>query len=242
MTGEVNNIKEGIRTAFNNHADETAMYDDGYRVWGWGFSNRYYTYYTINKNRNKKVPEEVLGIDYYQKPHILNVDGWQAYNGYNIQRCLEHLFREIKERVKKDKGLVSFRERFGLIYHLAKTFKDATPDVAFLTKENLEEKLTRLTRDMYQIKKYRSLAKKLFNPIFDMFKAMEYNGVSLDNNFQEQNLKKLIKHRKNSGCIRNNKGKLFIENVLSVVGTYKLQRAHRFLDKSIFEELQKFAN
>jgi len=62
----------------------------------------------------------------------------------------------------------------------------------------------------------------------DWFTALYYEGVPLHNNHAERELRSVVLLRKTIGCYRNWKGKRWIDVVISVLHTWKLQRQNLF--------------
>ena len=81
------------------------------------------------------------------------------------------------------------------------------------------------------IRQGRKLAVHLKNGGKEWFTALYHLNVPLENNHAERGLRHIVLHRKMMGCYRNEKGKKFIDNVIAVLQTWKLQ------EKNIFREL-----
>jgi hypothetical protein len=86
-----------------------------------------------------------------------------------------------------------------------------------------------------QIKGADNLTTKIVNGGDNWFTALQYEGMPLDNNLAERELRKVVLLRKTSGCIRNWKGKRWIEVVMSVIQTWRLQ------GRNIFQSLLAYA-
>ena len=84
---------------------------------------------------------------------------------------------------------------------------------------------------------FEDLATEVESALPDLFRGVSAPEIPLTNNHTERLLRKVLVHRKLWGCIRDEKGARFIENVLSSVETWKLQE-----EKNVFEELQRFAS
>ncbi len=85
------------------------------------------------------------------------------------------------------------------------------------------------------INEARELVTLITNGGNDWFTALYYEGIPLDNNLAERELRHIVLMRKMIGCIRNWKGKRWIEVVMSVLHTWRLQK------KNIFQNLRKYA-
>ena len=62
----------------------------------------------------------------------------------------------------------------------------------------------------------------------DWFTALYHEGVQLHNNHAERELRSVVLLRKTIGCYRNWKGKRWIDVVVSVIHTWKLQGQNIF--------------
>lgn len=62
----------------------------------------------------------------------------------------------------------------------------------------------------------------------DWFTALYYEGVPLHNNHAERELRSIVLLRKSIGCYRNWKGQRWIDVVISVIHTWKLQGQNIF--------------
>ena len=91
------------------------------------------------------------------------------------------------------------------------------------------------SRTIKTIKEAKGLVTLIENGGNDWFTALYYQGVPLDNNHAERELRPIVLLRKSIGCYRNEKGKKWIDNVVSVLHSWKLQ------GKNLFKNLNSIA-
>lgn len=207
------------------HADETGMRRDGKNQQIWGIFTKFIAILTATAGRGRKHLREIIG----KYNGILVRDGYAAYDEYVSQRCWAHLLRECKKYAEKNKEIEVQYIRVKNIYEKMK---------AMLGKPSWEENIAKVKTEFMDvitclnaIRQGRKLATHLKNGGEEWFTALYHTNVPLENNHAERGLRHIVLHRKMMGCYRNEKGKKFIDNVISVLQTWKLQ------EKNIFQEL-----
>lgn len=224
-----------LRNEPYSQEDETGLRLDGVNGYVWVFCNNKYTIYEYDRSRSKEVPQRILGVD-YDKPGVN--DGWAAYNFLKKrQRCWPHLMRELDALALENK------EAIPQALHLHEIYKKAVESKRLSKKKRIKmiEKFNSITEIPYIISVLsvtngcKSFATTLKNAQPNLFVGVEDPRVPLDNNHSERKLKPIIKFRKNSGCIRNEKGERFIENTMSLIETWKLQK------KNVYKKLKEYA-
>jgi len=228
-------ILEEVRNAFYCNADETGLRQDGLNGYVWFFGTLTHALYETDLSRSGNVPKRVLGEDY---DNIIVVDGWQGYNGYKKQRCWVHLMRELNMLAEENEEVKLQADYFHNLYKKALEAKTKPPDerISFVEKMNGKAEFGYMIEALSKIKCCQSFVTTLENARPCLFTGVIYPEVPLDNNHAERMLRKIVVHRKLMGCIRNEKGQKFIENVMSVMQTWHLQR------KNIYQNLKNFAS
>lgn len=224
-TKQSKNIQE-IRQAPYINADETGLRKDGKNGYVWGIFTPILAILSATMSRRREHIKALLG-DY---KGVMVTDGYNAYDDFPIrQRCWAHLLREVKKYAENNPEIGIQFERIKKIYEHMKALLDRQPNAEAIRKVKTEfqDVITCLTA----IRQGRKLATHLQNGGDDWFTALYYPGVPLDNNHAERGLRHIVLHRKMMGCYRNEKGKQFIDIVISMLQTWKLQR------KNIFQEL-----
>ncbi len=228
-------VKQQIQKAPYNHADETGMRIDGKNGYTWLFCNPHNTLYEFDPTRARAVAQRVLGEDY---DGFLVSDGYVAYDIYKQQRCWAHILREAKWLAKKNPEAELQNKHILQIYQQANEAKRKPPN----KRRQIIKKLhsTAELRHVIEVLKVTHGCKKfaglLQNAAPNLFTGVEHPEIPLHNNFGEQEIRPIVIHRKMMGCIRNEKGKRFINNIISMTETWKLQ------NKNVHQLLIKYAN
>ena len=235
---ERNNILHQVREALYCNADETGLRQDGLNGYAWVFCTPTLCLYETDLSRSGKVPERVLGKD---NDIILTVDGWQGYNKYNRQRCWPHLMRELDKLAEDYKHVTNIQLQAAYLHKLYKQAlqakkKPPNKRKKWVEKVDSKTELGLMINSLSKTKHCKSFVTTLTNARPYLFTGVINPEIPLDNNHAERMLRKIVVHRKLMGCIRNEKGQLFIHNVMSCIQTWKLQQ------KNIYQELKKFAS
>jgi len=173
----------------------------------------------VRNNHFKKLIRNFKGV--------LVVDGYGGYNYYSHkQRCWAHLIRDFKELAKNDKEIDNQFQRLLILYQELKILNIGPPNKQKIlkAKNDLKDILTCL----HTIKGAKKIGTLIKNGGEDWFTALYYKGVPLHNNHAEREIRSIVLLRKTRGCIRNWKGKRWIDIVMSVIHTWKLQGQNIF--------------
>ena len=226
LAAEREHLLEQVSDQSFVHMDETGLREDGANGWVWAFADPEHVVYEVDGSRSKAVPEGVMdGFD-----GTAVVDGYPGYSSFRKQRCWDHLSREVEATEIAGAAAVIH----GLRQQAKRRKQKPPPERDRFLRRAREQHVPALI-DALRVEGCEEVATKLENAIPDMFRGVRNPEIPLTNNHAERLLRKVVVHRKLWGCIRNEKGARFIENVLSCVETWKLQ------DKDVFAELQKVA-
>jgi transposase len=216
-------LLEEIRKAPYIHADETGMRRDGKNGYIWGIFTNHISLFHAAMSRARKNIEKLLP-DY---KGVMVVDGYNAYSNYALkQRCWAHLIREFKDYAKNNKEIEVQYIRLKALYEAIKALNAKPPDETEIRKAKgiLED----IVICLKVIKGARKLVTLIENGGEDWFTALYHEGVPLHNNHAERELRKIVLLRKSIGCYRNEKGKRWIDIVVSILHTWKLQGLNIF--------------
>jgi transposase len=209
------------------HSDETGFREDGKNGYVWGIFSKTRAIFFAAKSRAavwfKKLIKSFKGV--------IVVDGYGGYDYYPLkQRCWAHLIREFKDYAKLDKEIdVQFR-RLLILYEELKLLNTGPPHKEQIAKAKLI--LKDIVSCLEPIDRTKKLRTYIENGGDDWFTALYYEGIPLHNNHAERELRSVVLLRKTIGCYRNWKGKRWIDVVMSVIHTWKLQ------GKNIFQNLR----
>jgi transposase len=205
------------------HSDETGFREDGKNGYVWGIFTKSKAIFLAAKSRAakwfKKLIREFKGV--------IVVDGYGGYDYYHLkQRCWSHLIREFKDYAKDDKEIEVQYIRLKLLYENLKVLNEKPPDESEI--EKVKWMLNDIVICLHNIKGAGKLETYIKNGEMDWFTALYHEGVPLHNNHAERELRSVVLLRKTIGCYRNWKGKRWIDVVLSVIHTWRLQRQNIF--------------
>ena len=209
------------------NADETGFREDGQNGYVWGIFTKTKAIFLAVKSRAalwfKKLIRNFKGV--------IVVDGYGGYDYYPLkQRCWAHLIREFKDYAKNDKEIdVQFR-RLLILYETLKKMNAGPPNEKEIQKVKWE--LKDIITCLHSIKGAEKLETYVINGGDDWFTALYHPEVPLHNNHAERELRSVVLLRKTIGCYRNWKGKRWIDVMISVLHTWRLQ------GKNIFQNLR----
>ena len=127
---------------------------------------------------------------------------------------------------KNNKEIDNQLRRLLILYEKLKILNTKPPNEKEINKAKFE--LNDIINCLSNIKEATKLKTLIKNGGSDWFTALYYPGVPLHNNHAERELRSIVLLRKTIGCIRNWKGKRWIDVVMSVLHTWKLQRQNIF--------------
>lgn len=219
-------LLEEIRKSPYVNADETGLRKDGQNGYVWGiFTKTISIMHTAMSRARENIKKLLKGFK-----GVIVVDGYNAYDIFPLkQRCWSHLIREFKDYAKNNKEIEVQYRRLKALYEILKALNTKPPDETEIRKAKWI--LADIVTCLKVIKGAKGLATLIENGGNDWFTALYYEGVPLQNNHAERELRPIVLLRKSIGCYRNNKGKRWIDIVVSVLHTWKLQ------GKNLFKQL-----
>ncbi len=205
------------------NSDETGFRVDGINRYVWGIFTQTKAIFMSGKTRAsthfKKLISNFKGV--------LVVDGYSGYDYYKLkQRCWAHLIRDFKELAKDNKEIDVQLRRLLNLYEELKKLNTGPPDEIEINKAKFE--LNDIVTCLHTIKGASKLETLIKNGGNDWFTALYHPNVPLHNNHAERELRSVVLLRKTIGCIRNWKGQRWIDVVMSVLHTWKLQGQNIF--------------
>jgi transposase len=208
------------------YVDETGLRVDGIRHWVWCFTTDSDTLYVVRRSRGKRVLREVLGKDYRG---VIVCDGWRSYSNYSgrLQRCWAHLLREARylaEHVEEAKLISDGLS--GVFARLSVWSRDKPPpDLASRLVEEARGEVLRLTGGEYADERAARFAGKVLNGLNHWFTFLLEPGVEPTNNRAERALREVVVQRKIIGCLRNTKGMMICETLMTLLATWSQHRS-----------------
>ena len=217
-------LEHKIKEAKVKHSDETGWRINGKNHWLWVLINKEVALYIIRRKRNYKVPAKILGE---QDGNVVISDRLPTYNnlekhtGCLQQKCWVHILRDSKDLSKHYKEAKTVHQRLKSVYKQAKSYNHKATD------EQVNKLLERIDR-IYQLKFEHSEVIKFVKSICkthreNLFRFAQDTEIDGDNNRAERAIRKAVIIRKISSGNRSENGARFLETLLSVIETFKLQ-------------------
>jgi transposase len=216
-------LLQELRSSPYTHADETSMRKDGQKGYIWNVCTQKISLFFARMSRGRKEIKEILP----NYNGVVVCDGYNAYDKFELrQRCWVHLIREVREGAQKCKEIEAPYKRLKLLYEQLKEMNTGPPNERAI--DDVKWTLGDIATCLDAIKQGRKLAVLIRNGKDDWFTALYHEGVPLQNNHAERELRPLVLLRKTIGCYRNEKGQRWIDIVVSVLHTWKLQGINIF--------------
>ena len=221
-----------IQAAEVKHADETSWKQRGKLCWLWTAATATVVAFVIHGKRSALGLTALLGLEIQG---ILCSDRWGVYGRVPPERrqvCWAHLKRDFKKIVDRD-GPSTFVGRRGLglvkeVFAAWHAFQEGRVTRAQLqaTMEPLQNRMQRLLMEGAILGKDKTVATFCDN-VLELEPALwtfvRADGVEPTNNFMERLLRRAVLWRKRSFGCWSPAGCRFVERILTVVQTRRLQ-------------------
>lgn len=225
------------------NADETSHAECGNKMWTWVFIASLVSVFIIRPSRGAKIVKDFLGETF---KGILSTDRWSAYTWLAViyrQLCWAHLKRDF-QKISERSG-ASGRIGEELLAYTRKMFwywnkvKDGTisrsqfKKLMIPVKKRVEALLA--TGMRCGNKKTAGMCKHIFKLKEALWTFVENEGVEPTNNLAEQIIRRIVIWRKTSFGTQSKRGTLYLERIMSVVSTCKMQKRNvlDFITESI---------
>lgn len=218
------------------HADETSHKKKGNKMWMWLAATAFVAVFIIRATRSAKEAKDLLGEQFRG---ILISDRWSAYTWVKSsfrQFCWAHLIRDfikISERSGKagrtgDNILDSVKRMFRLWWRVSDgTLKRADFIQAMKPiKKQVEKQLENGT--ICGDSKTEKTCKNILKSKEALWAFIENEGVEPTNNRAEQIIRSYVLWRKNSFGTQSTRGDRYVERMMTVTATCKLQDRNRY--------------
>ena len=228
----VDEVARTIRQQPVVHADETGWYEQSKRAWLWAAVCSHMALFIIRASRGAKVAKELLGATF---GGILVSDRWKAYTWVDVARrqvCWAHLLRQFRGLQDHGPDARVIGEALELLtdtmFHVWHRVRDGTVTRAAFQKfiENLRPHVVARLQEgaacPVQAVAGRCSEILELEPALWTFAYIE--GVEPTNNAAELRIRHGVMWRKTSFGTDSSNGSRFVERILTVVTTLRMQR------------------
>lgn len=232
LAAPVEEVAKAIQVQPVVHADETGWYERSGRAWLWGAVAASLAIFLVRATRCAKVAKELLGETF---AGILVSDRWSAYSWVDVARrqlCWAHLLRQFlgfqshgPEETAIGRSLELLAET---MFHNWHRVRDGTMSRADFQKLMDPLRLHVLARLQEGTMCSSGLVAGRCREILSLEPALwtfvHVEGVEPTNNFAERILRQGVLWRKGSFGTDSPNGSRFVERILTVVTTLRLQK------------------
>ena len=214
------------------HADETGWTEAKKKAWLWVAVAGNVAVFLIRRSRGKDVAKELLGSVF---AGILNTDRWCAYNWVNTLRrqlCWAHLIRHFKgfeDHGKEAKSLgVALQAQCDLMFDYWHRVRDGT-----LLRSSFRQYMVPVRREIVRLLRCGvasssghvvSKCREILKLEGALFTFVRVAGVEPTNNVAESAIRPAVLWRKGSFGTDSERGSRFVERILTVVTTLRMQK------------------
>jgi transposase len=219
-------IKDKARSARVNHLDETTWKSSGKLHWLWVMANSVVAFFMVHRNRSQAAFEELIGA----WEGILVSDGYRLYQNWVNQRqsCLAHLIRRAKglsERSEPELAKCGAWAKSEL-RKLCKMAKDPPTKAEWRAFYARFCRLIALYGDSDS--EAGTFVRHIEKEMGSLFTFLLEEGVDPTNNFGERMLRYAVLWRKRSQGTSSEKGNRWVERIVSLRQTCRLQGKSSF--------------
>ena len=253
LASPVNEAKYFVRSAnqVSVNADETGFKEKGKSMWAWIAVSCFVAVFMIRGSRNKKIAMELLGKNF---KGILCSDRYSAYQWVsNVQRqiCWAHLerdFRKISERAGSSNIIgTDLLNQTNQLFHFWHQFKDGHIDRVTLKKKTKPIKIF-IEGLLRQGKRCRNnktsgTCKNILSYDSALWRFLETENIEPTNNLSERLIRTIAIWRKTSFGTQSKAGSVYMERIMTVVATCKLQKRNvlEYLTSAVKSHLEKIS-
>jgi transposase len=230
-------LGRALAAATQLNVDETPWWEAGRRSWLWTAATREVVFYRIDAERSRAALERLLSRAREAVPELLPVLGSDRYSAYGHweatrhQHCLAHVARDLEAAAQRG-GLGQANAAWAQ-EDLARVFAAwGRYRRGELAREDLQAELLPVQQsfraalelgEQFGTGKQRGLFRTLLKEWERLWVFLNHEGVEPTNNRAEQALRGAVIWRKTSYGSQSERGRCYVERMLSVVGTARLQ-------------------
>jgi transposase len=228
----VEEVARAIREQPVVHADETGWYERSKRAWLWAAISSHMALFLVRLSRGAKVAQELLGEAF---AGILISDRWSAYTWVDVARrqiCWAHLIRQFRGFQGHGPEAHAIGGALELLtdtmFHAWHQVRDGT-----MTRAAFQEFIEKLKPHVVahlqkgaacSIKAVAGRCREILELEPALWTFADVEGVQPTNNAAEHRIRHGVMWRKTSFGTDSPRGSRFVERILTVVTTLRMQK------------------
>lgn len=221
--------RKGVQGASRAHADETSYPEKFKNGWLWTASTDEVVFFHHDRERSRRAAKRLLGAF----RGVLVTDRWRSYkhSKYRRQICLAHLKRNFQALA--DRGGPAAKVGRGGLKILAHVFALAADhEEGRIAFKSLRRRVTKIRTKLLGVLTRGSTcadpkAAGMCRDVLSFFPCIwtftRHQGTPTTNNLAERRLRPAVLWRKGSFGTQSDRGSRFLERILTVVQTLRIQ-------------------
>jgi len=232
VAAPVDEVARAIREEPVVHADETGWFERSKRAWLWGAVTAHLALFLIRKRRSARVAKELLGAAF---AGILVSDRWSAYAWVDVWRrqlCWAHLLRQFRgfqshgpEAKTIGRALELLTDTMFHVWHRVRDGTETRADFQIFIEKLRGHVVARLQEGaMCSVPAVAGRCREILELEPALWTFARVEGVEPTNNAAEHRIRHGVMWRKTSFGTDSPNGSRFVERILTVVTTLRMQR------------------
>lgn len=232
IAAPVEQVAQAIQQEPVVHADETGWYERSKRSWLWVAMTSLMAVFLVRASRGAEVAKELLGETF---AGILSSDRWTAYTWVDAARrqlCWAHLLRHFRglqalgaEATKIGRALEILAETMFHLWHQVRNGTLPRAEFQALMTPLRQQVLLWLEHGKASgVRKLAGTCSEILKLELALWTFVHVEGVEPTNNAAERSVRHGVLWRKRSFGTDSSSGSRFVERILTVVTTLRLQK------------------
>jgi len=248
IAAPVEEAREHVREQSQANIDETGWKEGDKRAWLWAAATMFVAVFTVDLSRGSKVAKQILGDGW---SGVINSDRWSAYSWISVhlrQLCWSHLMRDFKGMVDRGGGGSRIGRKLldqaKLMFKWWNRVRDGT-----MTRRQFQRKMRGVRVEVGRLlragakcsgKKTAGMCKEMLKVEAAFWTFVDIEGIEPTNNHGERVIRPPVLWRKGSFGTQGPRGSRYVERILTVCGTLRLQRRgiHGYLTEAVDAKLR----
>lgn len=228
---------EVIRSSDKVNIDETSYPVENLRHWLWAAVSDVVCAFTLHKSRGRTPMKILLGDNY---DGIVTSDRWSTYSLYGLEKrqlCWAHLIRDLQKMVDLEHedshigtALLAQQNKLFEAWSRLQEGHTRRPEFTAFVTDTVAPAVRRLLDHgkASTSKKIKGMCTNIAGTFDAMWTFADHPGVEPTNNAAERALRHSVIWRLLSHGVQSHRGARFVERILTVVGSLKLQGRNLF--------------